>query len=87
MTADPSYRLTAHATNVIAERRIPGEWVARVLKHPARLELDRYDSTLQHALAPIPENDGRVLRVVYNDAVRLWQVVTAYFDRKERGRL
>jgi len=27
------------------------------------------------------------LRVVYNDAVRPWQVVTAYFDRKERGRL
>jgi hypothetical protein len=75
--ADLSYRLTAHAASVIAERQIPQEWV----------EADRYDPTLRHALAAIPENDGRVLRVVYNDTVRPWQVVTAYFDRKERGRL
>ncbi len=84
---DPSYRLTAHAASVIAERQIPQEWVARVLGQPMRREPDRYDPTLRHALAAIPENDGRVLRVVYNDNVRPWQVVTAYFDRKERGRL
>jgi hypothetical protein len=87
MAADPSYRLTAHAASVIVERQIPQEWVARVLGQPMRLEADRYDPTLRHALAAIPENDGRVLRVVYNDTVRPWQVVTAYFDRKERGRL
>jgi hypothetical protein len=84
---DLSYRLTTHAASVIAERQIPQEWVARVLGQPMRLEADRYDPTLRHALAAIPENDGRVLRVVYNDTVRPWQVVTAYFDRKERGRL
>jgi len=87
MPADLSYRLTAHAASVIAERQIPQEWVARVLGQPMRLEADRYDPTLRHALAAIPENDGRVLRVVYNDTVRPWQVVTAYFDRKERGGL
>ena len=87
MPADLSYRLTTHAASVIAERQIPQEWVARVLGQPMRLEADRYDPTLRHALAAIPENDGRVLRVVYNDTVRPWQVVTAYFDRKERGRL
>jgi hypothetical protein len=87
MSADLSYRLTAHAANVIAERRIPEDWVARVLGHPGRCEADRHDPTLRHALAAISENDGRVLRVIYNDTVRPWQVVTAYFDRKERGRL
>jgi hypothetical protein len=85
--ADLSNRLTAHAASVIAERQIPREWVARVLAQPMRLEADRHDLTLRHALAAIPENDGWVLRVVYNDAVRPWQVVTACFDRKERGRL
>lgn len=69
MSADPPYRLTAHAAHVIAERRIPEEWVARVLADPVRCEGDRHDPTLRHALARIPENDGRVLRVVYNDAV------------------
>ena len=86
-SADLSYSLTAHAANVIAERRIPEEWVARVLRAPMRVEADSHDPTLRHALAAIPENDGRVLRVVYNDTVRPWQIVTADFDRKERGRL
>jgi len=87
MSAEPPYRLTDDAAHVIAERRILEEWVARALADPIRCEGDRHDRTLRHALAPIPENDGRVLRVVYNDAVRPWLVVTAYFDRKERGRL
>jgi hypothetical protein len=65
MPADLSYRLTAHAASVIAERQIPQEWVVRVLGQPMRLKADRYDPTLRHALAAIPENDGRVLRVVY----------------------
>ena len=64
LPADPSYRLTTHAASVIAERQIPQEWVARVLGQPMRLEADRYDPTLRHALAAIPENDGRVLGVV-----------------------
>jgi hypothetical protein len=85
--ADLSYRLTTHAASVIAERQIPQEWVARVLALPMRLEADRHHPALRHALAAIPENDGRVLRRVQNDAVRPWQVVTAYFDRREKGRL
>jgi len=87
MAAEFPYKLTAHAASVLIERQIPQEWVARVLAQPMRLETDRYDPSLRHALASIPENDGRVLRVVYNDTVRPWQVVTAYFDRKERGKL
>jgi hypothetical protein len=87
MAAEFPHKLTAHAANVLIERQIPLEWVARVLAQPMRFEADRHDPTLRHALAAIPENDGRVLRVVYNDTIRPWQVVTAYFDRKERGRL
>ena len=87
MAPEFPYKLTAHAASVLNERQIPLGWVERVLGQPMRLEADRHDPALRHALAAIPENDGRVLRVVYNDAVRPWQVVTAYFDRKERGRL
>jgi len=86
MPAEPSYRLTAHAVSVIAERQIRQEWVARVLGQPMRLEVDRHDPTLRHALQQFRKR-WTVLRVIYNDSVRPWQVVTAYFDRKERGRL
>jgi Domain of unknown function (DUF4258) len=86
MGAEFPYKLTAHAVSVLIERQIPLEWVERVLGQPMRLEADRHDPTLRHALGAIPENDGRVLRVVYNDTVQPWQIVTAYFDRKERGR-
>ena len=87
MATEFPYRFTTHATRVLAEREIPQEWVARVLDRPMRVEPDRLDPTLRHALAAIPEYGGRVLRVVYNETVRPWQVVTAYFDRKEKGRL
>jgi hypothetical protein len=30
MSAEPPYKLTDHAAHVIAERRIPEEWVARL---------------------------------------------------------
>jgi len=39
-----------------------------------------------HALGRIAERDGRVLRVVYNAAVRPPRIVTVYFDRRERGK-
>ncbi len=87
MIAGPSYVLTAHASKVIAERGIAQAWVERVLASPVRLESDRRDPTLRHALLSIPEHGGRVLRVIYNETVQPWEVVTAYFDRTQRGRL
>lgn len=87
MSAEFPYTLTAHASRVITEREIPLEWVARVLGRPTKVEPDRHDPALRHALASIPEHGGRVLRVVYNETAKPWQVVTAYFDRTQRGRL
>ena len=87
MTAEFPYALTAHAARVIVERGIPLAWVARGLSGPTRTEPDRQDPRLRHALAEIPEHGGRVLRVVYNETTQPWLVVTAYFDRGQRGRL
>jgi hypothetical protein len=64
VSADIRYTLTAHATRVITEREILLEWVARVLDEPTGVEPDRHHPALRHALASIPEYDGRVLRVV-----------------------
>jgi hypothetical protein len=80
----PAFDLTSHARTVLAARRIDLAWVGRVLASPVRTENDRRDASLRHALGPIPERDGRVLRVVYDPGVNPVRVVTAFFDRRER---
>lgn len=80
------YELTTHAATVTAERSIDADWIRRVLTRPERTEPDPSDPLLTHALGRIEERDQRVLRVVYNASVDPLRVVTAYFDRRQRGR-
>ena len=84
--ARPPYELTAHAAVVITERGIELEWVDRTFLEPERTEADRNDPSLQHALRRIAQRDDRVLRVIYNDSVDPPKIVTAYFDRRQRGK-
>ena len=84
---DTRYELTSHAATVIAERSIELRWITRVLTRPERIEPDTDDPSLIHALASIEERDQRVLRVVYNASVDPVRVVTAYFDRRQRGKI
>ena len=83
----PKFDLSAHAKTVITERSIELEWLERVLAKPKRIEAHRDDPELKHALGRIPEHGDRVLRVVYNGAVRPVRVVTVYFDRTLRNKL
>ena len=82
----PNFELTAHAATVIEKRGIELEWVGRVLSNPERIEQHASDASLRHAYARIPEHSDRVLRVVYNADVVPLRVVTAYFDRRQRGK-
>ncbi len=72
--------LTEHAEKRLRKRKIPLDWVAATLAHPARTENDDEDTTLAHALRPIPEKGFRVLRVIYNESIDPVAVITAYFD-------
>jgi Domain of unknown function (DUF4258) len=81
---DQAFALTTHAATAIAERGIEIDWVARTIRQPERIETDRWDAALKHALLRIAERGDRVLRVVYNDSTRPLRVVTAYFDRGQR---
>jgi hypothetical protein len=83
----PKFELSAHAKTVITERSIELEWLERVLVKPEKIEADRDDPELKHALGRIPEHGDRVLRVVYNVAARPVRVVTVYFDRTLRNKL
>jgi hypothetical protein len=81
------FSLSQHAQDRIEQRQVSIEWIARVLESPRLSVPDRYDAELQHYLAPIPEFDDRVLRVIVNVHVEPIRVVTFFFDRSMRGKL
>jgi len=68
---------------MLKERGITREWVMRVIAEPARTER-RSDGTV-HYLKPIPEHEGRILRVVTDPENGPSRVITTFFDRRERG--
>ena len=76
---------TQHARDVIAERRLDFEWIRLTMESPQLIE-NAADGT-RHFLARLPEHEGRVLRVVVNLQVDPPLVVTAFLDRRMRGRM
>jgi Domain of unknown function (DUF4258) len=82
-----NYTLTEHAKTMMTEREIPLEWLERVLNEPVLREPDPDDASLERRYRPIPEFDGRVLRVVVNATVEPLRVVSVFFDRSKRGQL
>ena len=81
-----AFVLSAHAEAVIKNRLIERAWLEQVLEHPQRVESDRGDPALKHAIGSIAAHDGRILRVVSNDTVDPMRIVTAYFDRTLRDK-
>jgi len=80
------YHLTQHARDALEKRRIRLEWMERVLTEPEQTEADAMDKDIEHRLAAITEFQGRVLRVIVNAKANPPRVITAYFDRRRRGR-
>jgi hypothetical protein len=81
------FTTSKHAEDVIREWEISRDWISLVLDAPGRVEKDREDPALIHALAVIPAHGNRILRVIYNQAKSPPHVVTAYFDRTQKGTL
>jgi len=54
-----------------------------VLHHPAAVEPDRDDPSLQRRWAPIDAFCGRVLSAVINVRAQPPRIVTAFFDRRK----
>lgn len=81
------YTLSKHAEDVIREREIRHEWIAETMTAPVATAPDPGDPTLVHALRPIAEFDGRVLRVIFNQTRNPAHVITVYFDRTMKGKL
>lgn len=81
------FNFSSHAEHSLDERGLSPEWVRRVLDGPVLRLPDELDPELEHFLAPIKEADNRALRVIVNTQKSPWLVVTAYFDRRMRGKL
>jgi hypothetical protein len=74
-----------HAKDMLMERDILEEWVLRTINSPDRSE-KRVEDDNWHYTKSIPERGNRVLRVVVDQRVTPYRVVTMFFDRRLRRR-
>lgn len=75
---------TEHARLMLRERGLDRDWIEATVENPDFKEDDPERHGLMRAYRKIPEQDGRVLRVVYwrdDGGVR---VITAFFDRSQK---
>lgn len=77
--------LTAHATEMAAERAIKEAWIRETLHSPTRVENDPRIGGRKRAFRRIPEFGNRWLRVAYVEETDVIRVLTAFFDRRAGG--
>ena len=77
--------LSAHARDMLKEREIPEEWVMLAINSADKSEKGAVDNNW-HYIKSIPEREDRILRVVVNQEVSPYRVVTVFFDRRLRRR-
>jgi len=78
-------RYSDHFKGMLKERAIDEAWIERVCSEPEKVE-DKPDGT-RHFLRKIPEHGNRWLRVVVNITVDPHKAVTAFFDRRLKGKV
>jgi len=77
-------KFTKHFRKMLEERGIRQQWVDKCLKEPQGVE-DHEDGT-RHFLRRIEVHGNRWLRVVINIQGKPHRAVTAFFDRRLRGK-
>ncbi|MCF8296120.1 MAG: DUF4258 domain-containing protein [Melioribacteraceae bacterium] len=82
-----NYKLSNHAKKVITERNIKKKWIEEVFEFPAKIESDAKNDILEHRLKSINEYGNRILRIVINKKEKPQLIVTAFFDRRMKGKL
>lgn len=77
----PDFNLSAHAKEMLKERKIPEEWVWRTLDTPDSKKKHAEDDNM-HYTKVIKEREGRSLHVIVNQNVQPNRIVTVFFDRR-----
>jgi acyl-CoA thioesterase len=75
---------TKHFKSMLKERSIQQQWVERAINEPE--EVEEHEDGTRHFLRSMEEHGNRWLRVVINIQVQPNRAVTAFFDRRLRGR-
>jgi len=81
----PRIELTQHARDVAAELRIEFLWIENAVFSPEKVEQPG-DGTV-HYLRRVVECDARPLRVIVRIASAPPLVITAFFDRRMKGKV
>ena len=81
------FKLSAHYEKVIFERNFNMVWVVKTFNKPDKIEIDLKDNTLEHRLKIITDYDSRILRIICNKTVSPVLIITAFFDRRKKGKL
>lgn len=81
------FRLSNHAEKVIVERNIKKNWIVDTFTNPDNIENDKKNINLEHRLKIITYYDDRVLRIICNIESNPIIIVTAFFDRRLKGKL
>jgi hypothetical protein len=80
------FTYTAHAAEMLIDRRLERTWVERTVLTPEAIEPDPKHPERIRAFRALPERDGRVLRVVYVQDAESIRIVTLFLDRARRRR-
>lgn len=75
-----------HAREMLTERKIDRLWVERTVLEPDTTEPDPGHGGRTRAYRIVPERDGRVLRVVYEQEHDTVRIVTLFLDRGRKRR-
>lgn len=75
---------TKHAESMLLERNLERAWVEAAVAAPDEKEPDPRRSGVTLVFRAIPEREGRVLRVAYEETNNEIRIVTVYFDRRRR---
>ncbi len=81
MNTEPTLTYTKHAREMMVQRNITADWIAKTLSAPEVEGIDATDSTLQFAYKRIPEFDNRWLKVIYKTESLGKKIITVFFDR------
>jgi len=84
MNEKEGLQYTRHFKDMLKERSIPMLWITQTLTDPEKVE-DQADGT-RHFLRRVPKHGNRWLRVIVNITVVPNKAITAFFDRRLRGK-
>jgi hypothetical protein len=84
MLEKSEFHYSRHFKDMLKELSIPMSFITNTLNKSEKVE-DRNDGT-RHFLRKIQKNENRWLRVVVNINIVPNKIITAFFDRRLRGK-